>query len=89
MAENTNIRVTIGTIETANNVFDAAERRVNETPELQPYRDVIFAGWVEGIEHLDWVATAPVAEIVDWAQGIAEATQNEWDATGVDPTRAV
>jgi len=74
---------------TDDNVFDAAERRVNETPELQQYEDVIFAGWAEGIEHIDWVATAPVAEIVGWARSIAEAEQNEHEATGVDPRRAV
>ena len=65
-----------------------ARQRVQDTSELQLYRDVIFADWPEGDEHLEWVASAPVAEIVRWAQQIERATQNERDATGVDPTRA-
>jgi len=66
-----------------------ARQRVQDTPELQQYRDVIFADWPEGDEHLQWIASAPLAEIVSWASEIAEATQNEHDATGVDPSRAV
>ena len=66
-----------------------AHRRVRKSPRLRAHFDTIFYDWPEGEEHYRWVAEAPFAEIVDWAQGIAEATQNEWDATGVDPTRAV
>ena len=65
------------------------EQRFAGHPELEQFRAVIFADWPEGEDHLEWVATAPVAEIVDWAQGIEQASQNEWDATGVDPSRAV
>jgi len=65
------------------------EQRFADHPELEQFRAVIFADWPEGEDHLDWIATAPVAELMDWAQGIAEAEQNEHDATGVDPRRAV
>jgi len=50
--------------------YGKAERRVNETPALGPYRDVILYDWPEGDEHWQWVQTAPVAEIVDWAETI-------------------
>jgi len=65
-----------------------AHRRVRRSQRLREHFDVIFADWPEG-DHLEWIATAPFTEIVDWAQGIAEATQNEHDASGVDPRRAV
>lgn len=51
--------------------FTAAEARVNATPELDAYRDIILdTDWIEP-DHLTWVATAPVAEIVRWAESIA------------------
>ena len=68
--------------------LEHATRRVDDTPELEQYRDVIFYDWREP-DHLEWIATAPIQEIVDWASEIAEATQNEHDATGVDPRLAV
>ena len=66
-----------------------AHRRVRRSQRLREHFDVIFADWSEGDEHLEWIATAPFREILDWAQGIEQASQNEWDATGVDPSRAV
>jgi len=47
-----------------------AHARVNETPELAAHRDTIFGDWPNLDEHLEWVVTAPVAEIVDWAETV-------------------
>lgn len=56
--------------------IDAAHERVNSTPELEPYDDVIFADWAEGDEHWRWIATAPVAEIIDWVETVKEASES-------------
>lgn len=45
-----------------------AWNRVNDTPELYRHRSTIMADWQEGDEHWEWVATAPVTEIVNWAE---------------------
>ena len=66
-----------------------AHRRVRKSPPLREHFETIFYDWPEGDEHLQWIATAPFTEIVDWAQEIEQAAQNEHDATGVDPARAV
>lgn len=47
-----------------------ARQRVKETPELQRYEDTIFYDWPNWDEHLDWIATAPIQEIVDWAESV-------------------
>ena len=51
-----------------NTVFEAARARVQNTPELAEHADFILADWPEGDDHWKWVATAPVAEVVDWAE---------------------
>lgn len=48
-----------------------AEQRVNATTALARHRDVIWEDWSEG-DHAKWVATAPEAEIVNWARGLAD-----------------
>ncbi len=48
--------------------IDAAMARVNTTPQLVPHKPTIFADWNEGDEHWRWIASAPVAEIVAWAE---------------------
>lgn len=45
-----------------------AERRVIDTPELCKHNEFIMADWREGAEHWRWVISAPVAEIVEWAE---------------------
>jgi hypothetical protein len=45
-----------------------AHERVNNIPELQKYEDIIFYDWSNWDEHIEWVATAPIDEIVDWAK---------------------
>ena len=50
--------------------YKRAEQRINDTPELQPHRETCLHEWAEGDEHYEWIATAPIAEIVSWAQTI-------------------
>lgn len=52
------------------------EQRFTAHPELEQYRDVIFYDWPEGDEHLEWIAAAPIAEIVDWAETVNIAAAN-------------
>ena len=47
--------------------YEQAKARVDATPGLVRHSDYILADWPEGEEHWDWVVSAPVAEIVDWA----------------------
>jgi hypothetical protein len=46
------------------------EQRITDDETLQPYRDSLTYDFQEGREHLVWVATAPTAELIDWAQSI-------------------
>ena len=47
-----------------------AEQRVNNEPKLSQHYDDIFYGWTNWDEHLEWITTAPIEEIVDWAEMI-------------------
>ena len=47
-----------------------ARERVRNTPELNAVRDVIFYDWGDWDNHMEWIATAPVAEILDWAETV-------------------
>lgn len=47
-----------------------ARQRVADTPELNVFEDIIFYDWPNWDEHMEWVAIAPVAEIVNWAEVI-------------------
>jgi len=46
------------------------EERIANDEALQPYRDSLTYDFQEGREHLVWVATAPAAELIDWAQSV-------------------
>jgi hypothetical protein len=52
-------------------LFTDASRRVERSPRLRKYRDIIFGDWPEGDDHLIWAATAKVGEIESWAKTIA------------------
>jgi hypothetical protein len=54
--------------------FDAA-RRVENSPKLRPYKDIILGDWPEGDDHLRWVIEAKVSEIVAWAKQIREDSE--------------
>jgi hypothetical protein len=58
------------------NTETAARQRVNATPELAVYEDIIFYDWPNWDEHLEWVATAPVEEIVQWAATVRRDEAN-------------
>lgn len=56
--------------------YDRAEARINETPELEPYRETCLYDWPEGNEHYDWIAAAPLGQIIDWAQAVNDEETN-------------
>ena len=47
-----------------------ARDRVAQTPELDNFSNTIFYDWPEWDEHMEWIATAPVDEILDWADTV-------------------
>lgn len=56
---------------------DAAER-VNASETLNAYRDLLLNyDWSNESEHQQWVATAPEAEIISWAEAIRRDERGE------------
>lgn len=49
--------------------YERAKARVMRSPKLRPLADYILADFREP-DHFQWVATARVSEIADWAQTI-------------------
>ena len=49
-------------------LYRQVEERINNTPDLQPYRDVILYDWPEGDEHLRWALDADLDELIAWAE---------------------
>lgn len=49
--------------------YERAKARVMRSPTLRPLADYILADFREP-DHFQWVATARVADIADWAQTI-------------------
>lgn len=45
-----------------------ARRRVERSPRLRKYYDVIFYEWFHAEDHLRWVIRGRVAEIEAWAR---------------------
>ena len=53
---------------------EMAADRVDATPKLRPYRDILIEyDWPNQAEHWQWVATASISEILDWAENIRAA----------------
>jgi hypothetical protein len=48
--------------------YESARDRIDKTPELEQYRDIILFDWQEGAEHWQWITTAPTQEIVEWCE---------------------
>lgn len=48
-----------------------AQCRVERSPRLRKYREIIFSDWPEGDDHLRWVIRGRVGEIESWAREIA------------------
>jgi hypothetical protein len=56
---------------------ERAAERVAKSPRLAAHRETIEYDWREQDEsHEQWVATAPIAEIVDWAETVEAAAQD-------------
>jgi hypothetical protein len=53
-------------------LFHKASVRVERSPRLRKYREIIFADWSEGDDHLRWVIRGRVGEIAAWAKQIQE-----------------
>lgn len=47
-------------------LYERAKRRVDGSKLLSPFEDFIFSDWSNNDEHLEWVITTPVIEILDW-----------------------
>lgn len=54
----------------AQSTEDLARARVAAEPQLQAHAATIFYDWPNWTEHIEWIATAPIAEIVEWAAQI-------------------
>lgn len=48
---------------------DAAQRRVWDTPKLEKYEDILMEHWNDP-HHYEWVASASLADVLDWAETI-------------------
>jgi hypothetical protein len=54
----------------------SAQQRVNQSIELRPFYDIIVEyDWPNIQDHIDWVCTAPIADILEWAQDIRKDEQ--------------
>lgn len=45
-----------------------SRERVENSRQLKPYADIIFADWPNWDEHMKWVAVAPIRKIISWAK---------------------
>lgn len=53
--------------------YEQAQQRVANHPELAQYYDILCEyDWPEGQRHINWVCTAPLSEIIDWCETVAE-----------------
>lgn len=60
--------------------YDRAANRVNKNKRLAAHAAIILYDWNDP-EHWEWVATAPISEIVDWAEAV---TLDEMDRDNSD-----
>ncbi len=49
-------------------IEEQARQRVAETPELTEHESTIFYDWQNWDEHMRWLVSATVDEIVEWAE---------------------
>ena len=57
--------------------YVAAKKRIDSTPELEPYRSTIMYDWQETGEHWAWVAIAPTKDIIAWAQMVEKDQEDD------------
>jgi len=55
--------------------YRRAERRVEREERLTPYREDLLREWNLGAAHYEWVATAEIRDVLDWAVAAHEADQ--------------
>ncbi len=48
--------------------FDLAKRRVDGTPALKPYTDLLLEYFWREADHYAWVASAPLHELLSWCR---------------------
>jgi len=53
-------------------LYRRARHRVERSPRLSKYEDIIFADWSEWDDHLRWVISGSESEIEEWAKQIKE-----------------
>jgi len=51
-------------------LYDDARRRVERSPRMRQYQDIILGDWSPWPDHLRWVIRGKVSEIVAWAEQI-------------------
>ena len=49
-----------------NTLYAKARSRVENSPALSRHADYILADWPEGDEHLRWIISASVHDILEW-----------------------
>lgn len=67
------------TLPTRDDLHARAWRRVQKSPTLRQYEDIILYDWPEGDDHLRWVIRGKVGEIAAWAQQIREDSEDGED----------
>jgi len=56
----------------------AAIKRIDNTPELSAHKAILLTAHFFTLdEHYEWVATAPVADIVEWAIEVEEEEEEQ------------
>ena len=55
--------------------YEMIESRIEENEVLVQYADILHYEWDNEDEHAEWVATAPLSEIVEWCKSILEDEQ--------------
>ena len=58
------------TTKTTTTTEQQARERVAKSPQLRKHEATIFYDWPNWEEHMAWIATAGVREIVDWAETV-------------------
>lgn len=51
--------------------MDEIEKKISENPELEKYRAWLTYDWPNMNDHIEWVKTATVAEIAEWAESMS------------------
>jgi len=51
-------------------LYDDARLRVERSPRMGKYKDIILGDWSPWPDHLRWVIRGKVSEIVAWAEQI-------------------